>query len=113
MKKLSSFLLFLMLLILIPSCIETQKPGVSPTVPTDTAFCRPGCEHLQSLTGKDGKLSCEEARPLHMPSGEIISCEKFCQDTQNAGRNLYPSCWLEVTSCDQIETFRLRSGPCK
>lgn len=111
MKKVKA--IFLLLSFLTFACAEPQIPNVSPIVPTDTNYCSSGCEHLQSLTGRDGKLSCEESRPLHMPSGEVISCERFCKETQDAGRNLYPSCWLEVTSCDQIEVFRLRSRPCK
>lgn len=85
----------------------------SPKVPTDTDWCKPGCEHLQRLPGRDGSLGCEEARVLELPGGEIVTCEQFCKETQNAGRNLYPSCWVKATKCEDVEEFRKRPEPCE
>lgn len=113
MKNLSIILLLSFLSLNVISCVKNTTHGVTPITPTDTNYCELGCQHLQTLTGKDGKPVCEEARPLHLPNGNTVSCTQFCIETQNAGRNLYPSCWVEVKNCSEIETFRLQSKPCK
>lgn len=87
-------------------------PKLSMALPTDTSYCVPGCAHLAALNGKDGQPGCEESRPLHMPNGSTVSCADFCLQTHAAGRDLYPSCWMKVNSCDQIEAYRAKDKPC-
>lgn len=85
---------------------------VSSQVPTDADWCKPGCEHLQQLVGRDGHQGCEESRSLDMPDGEIVTCEEFCKQTETAGRNMFPSCWTLVKTCDEIEKYHNRTVPC-
>lgn len=107
MKK----ILYLFLAIMINCTPEPQTPIPQP--PPDTDYCKPGCEHLQQLTGRDGRPGCEEARVLELPGGEIVTCQEFCENTQKAGHFLYPSCWVKVNKCDEIEQYRKRSMPCE
>jgi hypothetical protein len=109
MKKI--LFIILSILFIISSCSEVNNP--SPIVPSDTPWCKVGCEHLQHLTGKDGQIGCEESRSLELPGGDMITCEQFCTETQNSGRNLYPSCWATAKSCNELEQFRKRSLPCE
>lgn len=84
-------------------CVSTIH---TPQVPTDTIYCKSGCAHLLTLTGRDGKPGCEEARVIEMPNGEIVTCESFCVEIQNNGKSLCPSGWLDLTNCNQIESSR-------
>lgn len=117
MKMLNkSFAVLFLFCIILIGCPPTPLPKVadpSPVTPTDTSFCQLGCDYLQTLTGRDGKPGCEEARPLVMPDHSIVSCVSFCQETQNNGRNLYPSCWLKVKKCEEIEEYRLKATSCQ
>ncbi len=70
---------------------------------TDTEYCQAGCEYLKHLPGRDGKMGCEEARDLMMSTGEVVTCQQFCEDTQKNGRSLEPRCWTTISSCDDIE----------
>lgn len=108
MRKLAAMIL---LLIFVGCPQQTIQP--SPRIPLDTDWCKPGCEALLKLPGRDGNPGCEEARPIEMPNGEIVTCEQFCIDTQNAGRNLYPSCFSRVKICDEIEEYRKQPAPCE
>ena len=117
-KVLAAIPLTLFLLFIGADCQPTSPPvnpdaNVSPDVPQDTEWCAAGCAALQHLIGRDGKPGCEESRSLGGPNGEIITCEQFCRDSQNAGRNLYPSCWVKAKTCSDIEQFRKRSTPCE
>lgn len=79
-------------------------PAPNPVIPTDTYACKAGCDHLLTLTGRDGHPGCEEARVLELPNGDIKTCEQFCTETQNNGRSIHPSCWVTLTKCNDIET---------
>lgn len=90
-----------MFFLVMTGCPATLRPN--PVVPTDTDWCGKGCDHLMTLTGRDGQQGCEEARPLNMPDGSVVSCEEFCKETQDNGRSIHPSCWVDVTDCNLIE----------
>jgi hypothetical protein len=86
-------------------CNQTNNPAPKPVphIPDDTASCAPGCQHLMTLPGQDGKAGCLEARPLELPDGGTESCESYCVNRQNSGRYLHPSCWVTITKCADIE----------
>ena len=60
--------------------------------PRDTADCSDACYRMRSL-------HCEEGEPL--PDG--TSCTKFCEDTQNSGHALRPSCIEKIETCSEID----------
>ena len=94
--------------------------GVLPTpvIPTDSDKCAAACEKLVSL-------GCEEGNPVQVPlssddcilhgkkvskvdAGSIceVPCSTFCDDTQNTGVWLNPTCVIEnVTKCSDLETL--------
>jgi len=78
----------LFLLALVISC----GPKPLPNVPPDTDQCAAACEHLR-------ELGCEEGKPLE----DGTSCEKFCEDTQNSGHWLNPTCVKDIMSCSEID----------
>lgn len=87
---------------IILGCYELP-PRPIPVEPDDTGYCDPGCKHLKTLKGRDNKIGCEESRDLIMPSGDIVSCLDFCEETQRNGRSLHPRCWVEIKECKDIE----------
>lgn len=77
---------------------EVIKPA--PVQPTDTSSCAAACKKMETLKRDDGKIGCEEATPLE----DGTTCTKFCEDTQNSGHPLRPSCILEkVQKCSEIQ----------
>lgn len=72
------------------ACGPAELPP--PRLPTDTADCPAACAHLRAL-------GCEEGQPLEDGS----SCESFCEDTQNAGHALNPSCVKSIRRCEDLE----------
>lgn len=95
-------------LILLMTCMVGCPPAPvikDPTTPTDEDIqaCKPGCEYLMTLTGRDGQPGCEEARPIIFNDGHVSSCQEFCEDIQRQGRMLNPKCWMTVQSCEEIE----------
>ncbi|CAB4196999.1 hypothetical protein UFOVP1290_519 [uncultured Caudovirales phage] len=106
------FSLFILISITIVGCPKNHESSPSPIVPTDTSYCESACRYLETLPGEDGKLGCLISRPLKMPDGKEVSCTQFCKEEQNAGRNLYPSCWLKVNACSEIESYRLQTNAC-
>lgn len=105
-------------LVLSGGCPDMNIPGgastssTAPMVPPDTNQCHSGCEALARLTGRDGKPGCEESRPLELPGGGSMTCEQWCTGEQKLGRELSPSCWKNVTKCQDVETVRKQSQPC-
>lgn len=88
----------------IPQCNSQQIPKPHPVIPTDSEYCKAGCEHLMTLKDpRDGKIGCEEARPLSLPDGGIESCESYCVSRQSAGRSIHPSCWVNIQNCLEID----------
>ena len=67
------------------------KPSPAPIEPKDTADCPAACEKLRAL-------GCPEGQPLE----DGTTCEKFCQDTQESGHALRPSCVMDITTCEQL-----------
>jgi hypothetical protein len=91
--KYSAFVLVLMMLSL-SGCPKSQ---VVVHVPDDTNDCPAACKHLR---GEDGSgLKCEEGNPLE----DGTTCEKFCENSQNSGHALTPSCVLKITKCSDME----------
>lgn len=79
-------------LLALDACSQTPEPH-KPAVhlPTDTPSCPTACQHLRDL-------GCEEGAPLE----DGTSCEKFCEDTQNSGHALRPSCVMTITTCAEL-----------
>lgn len=69
---------------------ETIQPVIH--VPSDTPDCPAACSHLRDL-------KCEEGSPLQ----DGTTCEKFCEDTQNSGHALKPSCVVRITKCSDMD----------
>lgn len=97
--------LIVLLGLVVAGCPPMQEPvRPAPVEPKDTDWCERGCKHLDSLPGQDGKQGCLESRPLPLPDGGVVSCQKFCEDTQKKGRALSPKCWAKkVNKCEDIE----------
>ena len=83
------YLLPLLSLLLLTAC---PKSGPTPHVPDDTDQCPAACERLR-------ELGCEEGDPLE----DGTTCEVFCQETQDTGHALNPTCIKAIDSCGQIE----------
>lgn len=86
--------------ILLAGCPD---PVVRPRfiVPTDTPSCPAACAHLR-------ELHCPEGDPIPHPEHPDdrtfdITCEKFCQDTQNSGHPLQPSCVVRIHKCSDMQ----------
>ena len=88
-------------LVLLTACPESNSTSLNNE---NVNYCRLGCAHLMNLTGRDGEPGCEEARPLVYPNGFVETCEQLCLSVEENGRELNPKCWVNVKSCDQIET---------
>lgn len=101
-RKICSIIITTILISCIPKN-EVVKP--SPKEPEDTEWCKAGCEHLMTLPGQDGLPGCIEGRPLYISTGETVSCEQFCRETQEKGRALNPKCWTTLNKCEDIETI--------
>lgn len=92
-------LIYSLALILI-GCSNQDVIQPKPVLPTDTASCSAACKKLSSLKRDNGKVGCEESETLE----DGTSCTKFCEDTQNSGHALRPSCILEkVQKCSDIQ----------
>lgn len=100
------------LFVLVIGCPRTDIVVPAPVVPPDIVWCEPGCKHLQSLTGRDGHPGCEEGRSIDLVGGDILTCKEFCERTLKEGRNLYPSCFVKVNKCEEIEEYRKLDKPC-
>jgi hypothetical protein len=82
----------LVLLLLIGlSCSSTPTPH--PREPTDTDQCAAACEHLLAL-------GCEEGKPLE----DGTTCTSFCEQTQQAGHALNPTCAKQVKTCAELDS---------
>lgn len=85
--------LILVLAVALAGCPNKEVIRPNPVLPTDTPSCASACAKLE-------KLGCEEGKPLE----DGTSCTKFCEDTQNSGHALRPSCILEkVQKCSDIQ----------
>lgn len=90
----------------------TGGPDWDPDPVPDTEYCWIACEHIGP---SDGGLNCPEGLPLEMKpdacagadagaTGDCISCQKFCEDTQNNGVWLNPRCVVNIQECSQIDS---------
>lgn len=70
-------------------------PKPDPQIPTDTANCTDACKHLNDL-------GCPEGKPL----ADGTTCAKFCEDTQNTGHSLKPSCVMKIQKCSDMDTIQ-------
>jgi len=85
-----------------------------PPIVTDQAACPSACSNLR-------RMSCEEAQPietnisctLDFQCGQgavcsggacLVSCERFCVDTENRGVWLDPACVAKAMSCSDIDS---------
>lgn len=111
MRKILSALVFAAISFVMVGCPQVVKPV--PVIPTDSGYCESGCRHLATLKGRDGFPGCEESRVLELPDGDILTCTEFCKETQEKGRSLCPSRWMEAKECDDVEEVRLTCNPTK
>ena len=74
--------------------IATNPPKPVIVEPVDTLDCDDACSHLRDL-------SCEEGKNL--PDG--TTCESFCENTQQNGHALAPSCVVNIDSCDDMDNI--------
>ncbi len=102
----------------VTSCLTIgcrEKPVTPmPPIVTDQAACPNACSNLR-------KLGCEEAQPIETNVSCIVdsqcgrgavcsagvclvSCEKFCVDTEDRGVWLDPTCVARVSSCSMIDS---------
>ena len=77
---------------LVASALAGCHPS-GPNLPKDTANCPTACGHLKDM-------KCQEGDDL--PDG--TTCRKFCEDTQNSGHALNPSCALRAKTCDEFRS---------
>jgi hypothetical protein len=86
---------------------DPEIPAPPPAPASDPAFCAEACAQHE-------ELGCEEGEPVYNsdlpgPAGEPNqSCEEWCVEMQERGSALNPACTRLVSSCDQIEEYRLR-----
>lgn len=73
------------------------QPPPPRALPTDTADCAGACAHLR-------ELHCPEGEPLE----DGTSCTMFCEETQNSGHALRPSCVIHIKACAEVETICAR-----
>lgn len=97
MKK----LLILTILSLSFACDREVKPD--PVLPTDSHMCAPACDNLR-------RLDCSEGEDLII-DGEVVTCEKFCTNTQENGHALNPTCVANITSCGALDTCLFKGKP--
>jgi len=108
---------FLLASVAFNCCPNIVAPIPTPVVPSDYGYCHSGCEAAKKIVGRDGKMGCEESRDLVIHtkldggvdagfSIKTVTCEQWCNEEEQKGVNLQPSCWTQITSCDQIDEFR-------
>lgn len=71
---------------------EEHESTPTPVDPADQTACPAACEHLR-------ELGCEEGEPLE----DGTTCEQFCEQTQEQGHALRPSCVATITTCSELE----------
>ncbi len=77
--------------VLVTGCPQPAHPTVRKL--EDTPSCAAACRKLEDM-------KCDIAQPLE----DGTTCTKFCEDTQNNGHALKPSCILEkVSRCDEVD----------
>jgi hypothetical protein len=84
----------IILSLFIIACSSTPKP--TPHPPDDTPSCTTACQKMENM-------GCEEAQPAE----DGTTCQKFCEDTQNSGHALNPSCIMQtsVRICADIQNI--------
>ena len=97
-------------------CPRTTEITPTPPEINDQAMCKVACDHI----GPEG-LRCDEGLPIDMgkacladtqcdthqlcSAGRcIVTCERFCIDTENNGVWLDPTCVSTVKSCSEIDS---------
>jgi hypothetical protein len=81
----------LVVLLALAGCPAPAPPKPAPHLPDDTPSCPSACKRLR-------EFGCEEGQPLE----DGTSCEKFCEDTQQSGHALRPSCVMTIQSCAEL-----------
>lgn len=74
-----------------PGTTPAPTPAPTPTPPTDTSNCSKACDHM-------AELKCPEGQPL----SDGTSCAKWCEDTQNSGHALNPTCAISIATCADL-----------
>jgi hypothetical protein len=84
--------ILVLFLVLLAGC-PPVTPQPSPREPTDTPNCAKACEHL-------AKLGCEEGKPLE----DGTTCTTFCENTQQSGHALNPTCVMSIIECSELDS---------
>lgn len=111
MARASSLILFVLLFTGCPQ--GPQHPHVHQ--PTDTADCPKACQHLRDLHCQEGDTVaggwCEDGSSPQagkcasgLPAGDL-TCERFCQQTQDSGHALTPSCVVNIKQCSDMDSL--------
>jgi len=90
MKLIRTILMLTVAFLMLGATCQTRPPPV-PIEPTDTANCASACAKLQHL-------GCPEGDPLE----DGTTCTKFCEDTQQSGHALNPTCVMGMTACSEL-----------
>lgn len=87
----------LLVVLAVAGCSGCPAPDapLRPVQPTDTPSCAAACAHLKDLGCPEGKGST--------PS-DPNSCQNDCEYVQKNGLSIRPSCWVNIKSCEELET---------
>jgi hypothetical protein len=94
------------------SCPSSPILPAPPEV-IDADMCKPACDHLKELGCEEGEpvdtgedcppgMGCKDASCIEGVC--MVTCERFCEETEKNGVWLNPTCVVNVASCDKIET---------
>lgn len=77
-------------LLVMASCCAPPAPN--PRIPTDTPNCGAACDHLR-------QLGCPEGQALE----DGTTCTQFCEESQQNGHALNPTCVMSITACSKLD----------
>ena len=111
-KQITAVFFFIITFIACNTIYTPAKFTPTPIDAVSTSYCKPGCDHLKSLPGQDGKLGCLESRNLVYPhDAGVQTCEQYCVERMNEGRDMRAKCWVSVSKCEDIEKARITGCP--
>jgi hypothetical protein len=106
---------------MLSACQSNTPSNPTPPVVTDSAKCSDACVNLKNL-------GCEEGNPIDMHtscetdsncgSGQVcsalgkcmVTCEKFCKDSENQGVWMMPGCVAAASSCEAIQACTVNAS---
>lgn len=119
MKRITACAVVLAVILL--GCPHGTNVTPQPPSVTDQADCKAACEHLQALGCDDGQdidmhtncTSNENCLDIYFKQDPgqfckngacLVTCQTFCERTENAGVWLDPGCVSHVTACNLVDT---------